>query len=345
MSRVRVQAILTHLRLLGGLTLTLCLLSATLPLAARADSQDTEARALFEKGLEASDAQHWAEAVDAFRRSLALVERPSTRFNLVTALYRQGEYREALEAAELYLAQTDPGKDAAKRAEVQKLVDEMRATMGTLLIDVEPRNAQARVDGRPIGENRPRHEVTLEPGPHEVILSADGYAPRLETVTVEKGVRTLVAIKLIPLVTAPAPGAAGAGPQVPDMAEARRRNDLQMRILELNTQITRLQEGIDAANRRKPLVLLGLGLGFAVTGVIMATANDDEGSIISGTILSLVGGSLLLSAGISGLVRRSKRNKFQHRLDDAKKEKQELQLELVAGLTPGRQMAGLALRF
>ena len=79
------------------MALTLWALGALVPHVVHADARDDEARALFEKGLEASDAQHLAEAVDAFRRSLSLVERPSTRFNLVTALFRQGQYREALE--------------------------------------------------------------------------------------------------------------------------------------------------------------------------------------------------------------------------------------------------------
>jgi tetratricopeptide (TPR) repeat protein len=328
------------------LALTLWALCTLSPRGVSADAHDDEARALFEKGLEASDAQHWAEAADAFRRSLSLVERSSTRFNLVTALYRQGEYREALEAADVYLRNTDPSKDATKRGEIQRLADEMRATMGTLLIDVEPRNAQVRVDGMPAGENKPRHEIALNPGEHELILSADGYAPRIETVVVEKGVRTLVAIKLVPAAGAQAAPATGLTPAInAQLAEARRRNDLRMRILELDRQVSRLEESIQAANRRKPLILLSLGLGFALTGVVMASTSEDEGTIAGGVVVSVVGGVLLVSAGTSGLIRRSKRGYYQRRLDRFKQEREGLEVQLALSLTPGRGLAGVRLSF
>src|SRR5262245_12309570 len=85
------------------------------PLAAQ--SPDEQARALFEQGLAASDAQRWLEAASLFQRSRELVERPSTLFNLVVVLHRLGRYRDGLEAGSAYL-RIAGSENGEKRAQI-----------------------------------------------------------------------------------------------------------------------------------------------------------------------------------------------------------------------------------
>jgi hypothetical protein len=92
-------------------------------------------------------------------------------------------------------------------------------------------------------------------------------------------------------------------------------------------------------------VLFGLGLAFSVVGISLATASDDAVRAGTGAVLMVVGGSLLLTSAISGLVRRSNRGKFQRRIDQLKGEKQSLDLQLALGVSRDRQVAGLTLRF
>jgi hypothetical protein len=347
-NRVRVPTISSIARAPGRLAFVVAALWSLSLLTAhevRADSRDDEARVLFEKGVEASDAQHWVEAIDAFRRSLALVERPSTRFNLITALYRHGEYQEATEVARAYLSLTDPEKDKAKRAEVEKLLADMRDDIGTLVLDITPSNAQVRIDGTllPAGQ---RHELPLTPGKHEVILSAEGYAPRIETVTVDKGVRTLVLLRLTPLANVTPGTQAASGPQSQaDLLEVRRRNELHVRVVELDREMAKLSDAIAAANRKKPLIYLGLGTAFLIGGITTSSVAETEGAQLGGIPFAIAGGSFLLASLVSGLVRRSKRGHYQRRLDRFAAEKEALKLELDALVAPQQQSVGLRLRF
>ena len=95
------------------------------------DSVEVQAKALFDQGVAASDAERWADAASLFEQSVALRERPSTVFNLIGALYRVGRYEEGLRFAQRFLEITDPVGDAARRQEVEELratIEEARTT-------------------------------------------------------------------------------------------------------------------------------------------------------------------------------------------------------------------------
>ena len=59
---------------------------------ARDDARLEEARVLFERGLALTDEERWAEALEYFRRSRAISERPSGVYNAAVALYHLGRY-------------------------------------------------------------------------------------------------------------------------------------------------------------------------------------------------------------------------------------------------------------
>src|SRR5687767_2246374 len=70
-------------------------------LAADAAERHTDlARTLFAEGVAFVSEGHFEQAEARFREALALHDAPSIRANLASALYEQGEYREALSLAE-----------------------------------------------------------------------------------------------------------------------------------------------------------------------------------------------------------------------------------------------------
>jgi tetratricopeptide (TPR) repeat protein len=316
-----------------------------LPAQVHADARDDEARALFEKGVEASDEGHWAEASDAFRRSLELVERQSTRFNLLTALYRQGEYRAAIQVGDEYLRVTDANEDKARRAEVMRVLAEMRDTMGTLEIVVEPRTAQVRVDGDPVSGEGSRRVLDLPPGRHEVIVQAEGYSPRIETVSVTRRVRSLQSMRLAAVGgAAPAASTPSATPAAP--AGARKEFELTLKLAETERQLARTQEAMGLAGRTKPLVLVGLGLAFAISGA-GCLASNNEAAQATGIVLAIGSIPFLIAGAVSGFVRRSKRSRYQNKIDAYEEYIRSLkkQLEVSATITPTTQSFNLQLRF
>jgi tetratricopeptide (TPR) repeat protein len=319
------------------------------PGAALAQSEEEQAKALFRQGVEASDAGRWAEAVEAFSRSLSLVERPSTLFNLLTALREQARYREALPVGERYLVVSKDAADAQKRAQVQRLITEMKDAMGTLVLRVEPPNATVEVDAIVVPP-RSYPQVFLSPGRHELSAQAEGYLPQHETVTIERHVRSQVAVKLRPPeVTvghvAPAPGPAFI-PTTKSAAD-RTRLDLQMKLLTLRRDLERAQEAYVAANRRRPLILTGLGVAAIVAGGIMVGVSDNENNALIGGAVIAGGGIICIMAGVSGLVRLSKRKRWSNRIDQLSADIKvtEQQLDFTMTLTPGHQAAGLRLTF
>ncbi|MET0284005.1 MAG: hypothetical protein ABW352_06030 [Polyangiales bacterium] len=94
----------------------------------------SEARTTFELGVEASRAQKWDEARAQFTRSLELLPKASTMFNLAVADIKLGLGREALEQLEAFEHAASPSEHAQmlERAQVlrpqaQKLVDSEQA--------------------------------------------------------------------------------------------------------------------------------------------------------------------------------------------------------------------------
>jgi tetratricopeptide (TPR) repeat protein len=317
-----------------------------------AQSEEEQAKALFRQGVEASDAGRWAEAADAFSRSLELVERPSTLFNLITALHQQARYREALGRAERYLMVARAPEDAAKRAQVQKLIVEMKDAMGTLALRIEPASAQVVVDDLAVPP-RSWSQVYLSPGRHEVTVTADGFAAHSEVLTVERHVRTQLIVKLkrpaaaaVPITVAPAatPEAPRAAPvQTPE----RMRIDLQMKLLTLRRDLERAREAHAAANRRKPLIFAGLGVAAVVAGTILIVNNDETRmDLIGGGVIG--GGAIfLIIGGVSGIVRLGKRNKWSHRMEQIEQDIKvaEEQLDFAITLSPELSAASMRLRF
>lgn len=136
--------------------------------------EQNEARELFSRGVELSEQERWGEALELFRRSRAITERPSTTFNIAVALLRLGRPTEALTALRDYLRIAGP-EEEARRAEAQELLELALSSVAELTLTIDPPFAEVRVDGElQAGDTRER-VLTLDPGTHNVRVSADRY--------------------------------------------------------------------------------------------------------------------------------------------------------------------------
>ncbi|WP_157069350.1 PEGA domain-containing protein [Sandaracinus amylolyticus] len=162
-----------------------------------------EARTLFEQGVRASREERWAEALDAFRRSRALVERPSTLFNIAIALDRLGRLRAAIGAIDEYLATSDPVADEVDRREAMRLRVDAEARLARITLRVEPDDASVALDGAPLAGGSERTTIA-DPGDHVVVVSAPGYVDQRHEIAVRPGADVERVIELAP-VEPPAP--------------------------------------------------------------------------------------------------------------------------------------------
>jgi hypothetical protein len=152
-------------------------LLAVLLTAGTASAQDaSQARQLFEQGVSAAASQRWTEAIDAFTRSFAIVERASTAYNLAVALGRVDRVRDALGALEDYfrLANASDSGEAERHQQATELRTRLEGRVARLTLTVAPEDATVEIDGTAVEGSGATRELTMDPGAHVIrVVSGD----------------------------------------------------------------------------------------------------------------------------------------------------------------------------
>jgi tetratricopeptide (TPR) repeat protein len=174
-----------------------------------------QARASFSEGLDHLRALHWAEAEVAFRRSLEIVPRASTRYNLALVLFKQRRARESLAELDELLAAPQAAGDERHHEYARTLRPLVLAELVAVKVSVEPANAQLEIDDEALAASGSPRSVWLDPGPHRVLVSAPGYVSQRASLRAERGRTEQWEIKLVAL-----PGDA---PPAPERAKTRSR--------------------------------------------------------------------------------------------------------------------------
>lgn len=138
-------------------------------------AQDAEARALFEQGRGHAEAERWVEALDAFRRSRAVSERPTTIFNIATTLIRLGRAQEALATIAELERVADPRQHARILEDAAEIRRQAEASLRHVTLRVSPATATVEVDGEIAPGEGSERTMVLDPGAHAIVVSADGH--------------------------------------------------------------------------------------------------------------------------------------------------------------------------
>lgn len=160
---------------LALLVLTPTVVEAQARAGAAQRAQDAEARALFEQGRAHAEAERWIEALDAFRRSRAVAERPTTIFNIATTLIRLGRAQEALATITELEGVANPQQHARILADAAEIRRQAEASLRHVTLVVGPVDATVEVDGEIVGGEGAERTMILDPGAHAVVVSADGH--------------------------------------------------------------------------------------------------------------------------------------------------------------------------
>ena len=255
--------------------------------------QLAEARALFERGLAAADAERWAEAVELFRHARDLVERPSIVFNLGQALMRLGRATEAQTALERFVAIADASADRADIAVAERLLSELALAQGTLELSVEPADAVIELDGALLEGAGAERVITLDPGRHRIAVTAPGHRPDRFEVSVIAGSRERRSALLERLPSRPATLVVHA----PADAEVRVDGLLAGRG-EIETELVPGEHHVAVSSAGTSLLERDLDVGEGDRVVLDAVVHEAEASIVEEPWLWVVVGLAIVGAGV-----------------------------------------------
>lgn len=166
-----------------GSLLVLVALASPLPVLAQAaaavsvDSPAARARAHFERGLEHARNEAWVDALEAFRASLALLDRPATRLNVGAALLRLGRNLEARAEMDALLASS---LGESERAQAITIRDHAVEGIRSVEVALEPSDAVVSIDGATAAVRAGHIEV--DPGRHTLEARAEGHVSEVREI-------------------------------------------------------------------------------------------------------------------------------------------------------------------
>jgi hypothetical protein len=187
--------------------LTLFVFFAFLTIAGLASAQanDSDARRnAYRQGYAAIQAKNWDEAYAIFHRLWREAPTYDVALHLGHAEFNLGKNRDAAEHLAFGIAHLPPGeaKDLADTS--RRALARVKEEIGTITLIVDRSGAAVKVDGQPSGTTPIDFEIFVDPGPHTIEATLDGYGPASQAVTIARGEHQNIVLKLDPLPAATA---------------------------------------------------------------------------------------------------------------------------------------------
>lgn len=209
---MKTQYVATHWRRLAG---ALVFLALTLPVSAGAQSssmvsgevtatQRETARGWVLEGRRLFAEKDYAAALERHMAAYRLVRAPTIGMEVARTQEAMGKWAEAnataVEVINLPAAADEPTVFADAREHARELLNRLMILVPALRIDVTPANLVVRVeiDGEPMTMPGQELSFRLNPGGHEVLVSAPGYFAARRTVALRQKERQTLALTLVP---------------------------------------------------------------------------------------------------------------------------------------------------
>lgn len=152
--------------------------------------ETSQARELFQSGVERYEAGKYTEALADFERAYALKPHPLVQVNIANCYDKLNQPADALSHFEAFLASTEGTPE--QRDEVRAAVARLSQAAGKLTIRATPPGAAGVID----------HQRTAQPlqwvsvGRHRIDITAEGYEPAVRVVDVHPGETVDVQVEL-----------------------------------------------------------------------------------------------------------------------------------------------------
>lgn len=179
------------------------------------------ARELFRQGAAHATAERWEEAEVAFAGSLALYERPRTRYNLAVAREELGRWVEAAEDYRRYVREADAEREGDRLKLASQAVERLDAQMPRLTVQASGlQDGDALIlDGSPMARAALGYAQPLDPGSHTVRIQRAGEDVASASVDLSRGAQEVITLSA-PAPPVPTPAAVAARAPAPPSAPA-----------------------------------------------------------------------------------------------------------------------------
>lgn len=222
-----IGSLMTSSRLHARLALALILAFVPIPASAEPSAADRQtARTLLLEGRKKLQSGDAAGALADFKAAHAIMHVPTTGLDLARAQEALGALVEArataTEVVHLPAAPNEPAAFVRARAEAVAMVERLEARIPALVLRIEGATAdrvEVRVDGDLVPADALAAPRRLNPGPHEVVASSEGFRTERREVTLQDGVLEPVEVHLVlTKIPVPAPAAPPPRPAPPPPA-------------------------------------------------------------------------------------------------------------------------------
>jgi hypothetical protein len=170
-----------------------------LSLAGRVGAQTPNPSEMYDRVLSeaigAFKARQWTKARALFERAHELSPSARTLRGIGVTAYEGGEYVAAIHALEAALVHPERQLPGDLREGTRVLIAQARERVGSLLLTLEPAQAQVRCDGRNIAPE-PDGSLLLDPGVHVLAVEAEGFVAHERSVTITGDQRTALHVAL-----------------------------------------------------------------------------------------------------------------------------------------------------
>jgi len=128
----------------------------------------------------------YERALAAYTKAYELVPNPKILFPIASAEQELERWVDAATHYRQFLAQATDA-DAKLRADAEQRLETVKLSIGVLALAITPEGAQVALDGNPVGTAPLAEPLFVAPGEYTLSITADGYHPFEQKVTIEAG--------------------------------------------------------------------------------------------------------------------------------------------------------------
>jgi hypothetical protein len=155
----------------------------------------------FQRAIELYDDSDYHRALFEFERAYQKAPHFQIKYNLALCHLSLKDYARSLTYLEAYLAEGKDEIGPKKRADVSKIIEELKGRVGLLSVKSNVDGARVQLDGRDLGLTPFNSPQYVNIGDHEMTTDKEGYLTDQRNVVVEarQHVQTTIELKLRPL--------------------------------------------------------------------------------------------------------------------------------------------------
>lgn len=154
------------------------------------------AKKLLAQGNQLVGEGDYVGALEKFRAAYDKFASPKILLNMGTTLRQLGRNVEAAEVYERY--SKDPEHDVAREKDVERVLAEIDAVVGHIVVTVDDPAATLRLDGKQIEPFAPGESRRVEPGEHTLTAEKPGASPVVQSIVVKPRQEHLVNLRFAP---------------------------------------------------------------------------------------------------------------------------------------------------